>query len=402
MNLIPERVIPQDYLPSLSHYNDVPSDFDPMKQFSIETGYFVFTMMPSLRCDLNCPHCYLSLDQRRNSPIMSLDDLDTICQKVDEYYSSKPWMRKVFVCYWYGGEPTQLGQPYMLEAFKRMQAIFTEEKGYYVRHDVLTSLLNIDPSWYDIFKTWGRGHFQTSFDGLMRGKGYVRKWDKKIREAVSEGLSVATISVVNNELVKDGPKAILDYLMDLGVKEASFLPFMLNEQNQASEYEKFAPPMSTYSAFMIEISQYWADIKRKGGNPPHIGQMCYILGQKNLSSGANIAGQTMFLLPEGDFVLPDYKDGYLEFMKPFGNILESSFKEVIESKSRREYLRKQHTRNFNQECIDCNHKDHCIMEFWKDNRENDDCFGAKNYVDWLIEESSKHPDVFPTRHGLLF
>ena len=402
MNEIQVRHIDPGYLPDLSHYNDIPEDFDPQKQFSIETGYFVFTMMPSLRCDLNCPHCYLSLDQRRNSPIMSLDDLDLICKKVDEYYQSKPWMRKVIVCYWYGGEPTQMGQPYMLEAFKRMQAIFTEEKGYYVRHDILTSLLNVDPSWYDIFRTWGRGHFQTSFDGLMRGKGYMRKWDKKIREAVKEGLSVATISVVNNELVADGPKAILDYLMEIGAKESSFLPFMLNEQNMKSQYEKFAPPMAAYSDFMIELSEYWAEQKRAGNNPPHIGQMCYILGQSNLTPGANIAGQTMFLLPEGDFVLPDYKDGYLEFMKPFGNILAQSFREVLESRSRRDYLRRQHTRNFNQECIDCSYKDQCIMEFWKENREGDDCFGAKKYVQWLTKAAKKEPEIFPVRSAMLF
>ena len=24
------------------------------------------------------------------------------------------------------------------------------------------------------------------------------------------------------------------------------------------------------------------------------------------------------------------------------------------------------------------------MEFWKDNRENDDCFGGKKYIEWLL------------------
>lgn len=402
MNRIAQRHIDSEYLPNLSHYNEIPDDFDPLRQFSIETGYFIFTMMPSLRCDLNCPHCYLSLEQRRHSKIMSIEDIKNACIKVDEYYQSKPWMRKVIVCYWYGGEPTQLGQEYMLNAFKVMQEVFSEEKGYYVRHDVLTSLINVDPSWYEIFKTWGRGHFQTSFDGLMRGKGYVKKWDAKIREAVSHGLSVATISVVNKEIVADGPRKILDYLMELGVKEASFLPFMLNEQNQKTQYEKYAPPMKVYSEFMIELSKYWAEKKKAGENPPHIGQMCFILEQKNLGPGSNIAGQTMFLLPDGDFVLPDYKDGYLEYMRPFGNIIKGSFREVVESKERRSYLRRQHTRNYNPECMSCSLKDQCIMEFWKENRKDDDCFGAKEYVEWLNKAAEKEPDVFPTTSSLLF
>jgi sulfatase maturation enzyme AslB (radical SAM superfamily) len=320
---------------------------------------------------------------------MTVDDLIKACVKVDEYYQGRPDLKtKTIAFYWYGGEPTQMGQAYFLEAFSRIQEIFSEEKGYYIRHDILTSLLNIEDSWFDIFKTWGRGHFQTSFDGLMRGKGYMKKWDKRVRQAVSEGLAVSTISVVNHELVSDGPKGVLDYLIDLGVVESSFLPFMLNEQNAPESYEKFAPPMTAYSDFMIELTEYWYELKAKGVAVPYIGQMTYIIDRQGRPSKANIAGQTMFLLPDGDFVLPDYRDGFLEFMKPFGNIFESTFKEVINSRSRRDYIRRQYTRNYNSECVNCDHQNHCIMEFWKENRKGDDCFGAKKYVEWLIKEEA--------------
>lgn len=376
-------------LPEQENYKIIPDGFNPQVQCSIEQGYFVFTMMPSLRCDLNCPHCYLSIEQRRNSPIMTVDQLEIACKKVDDYYEAQTHLKqKVIIFYWYGGEPTQMGQDYMLDAFNRIKNIFTKNKGYYIRHEILTSLVFVDESWFEIFRTWGRGHFQTSFDGLMRGKSYVRKWDKKVREAVSRGLAVSTISVVNNELMSDGPRAVLDYLCDLGIQEASFLPFMLNEQNDGSKYEKFAPPMHGYSDFMIELTEYWYEKKAKGDFVPYIGQMSYIIGHLGGSAAANVAGQTMFLLPDGEFVLPDYKSGYLEFMKSFGNIFEQSFKEVITSRERRDYMRRQYTRNYNEECLSCDHSNHCIMEFWKDNREGDDCFGAKRYVDWLIKKES--------------
>jgi sulfatase maturation enzyme AslB (radical SAM superfamily) len=372
-------------LPKQSNYKSIPDDFDLSTQNSIEQGYFVFTMMPSLRCSLNCPHCYLTTEQRRNSPIMSVDQLEKACLKVADYYNEKTEIkRKVIVFYWYGGEPTEMGMDYMLDAFKRIQGIFPEEDGYYIRHEVLTSLIKINDDWFDVFKTWGRGHFQTSFDGLMRGKGYVKLWDKRVRQARSLGLSVSTISVVNNKLMEDGPKAILDYLCDLGVDEISFLPFMLNENNEGDKYEKYAPPMSGYSDFMIEITEYWYEKKKAGLKVPYIGQMSYILSRVNSQASANIAGQTMFLLPEGDFVLPDYKNGYLEYMKPFGNIFEDDFKDILSSESRRSYLRKQYLRNGNSDCTSCESKNHCIMEFWKENRNGDDCFGAKKYVNWLI------------------
>lgn len=372
--------------PDQKRYNVMPEGFDPDKQLSIEEGFFVFTMMPSLRCDLNCPHCYLSLDQRRNSPIMTLEGLEMACQKVEDYYAARPHIKtKMIICYWYGGEPTQMGIPYMVEAFRIIDRIMPESKGYYVRHEILTSLITVDEAWYDIFESWGRGHFQTSFDGLMRGKGYVKRWEKKVKEAISRGLSVSTISVVNNELIKDTPEDILDKLSELGIEEASFLPFMLNEQNQAESYEKFAPPMHEYSDFMIRLTSAWYDKKARGEHVPYIGQMSYIISRQGKPPGGNLPRQTMFLMPEGDFVLPDYKDGYLEFMKPFGNIFEQTFEEVLSSKSRRDYIRRQVTRNFNDECVKCEFRNSCIMEFWKENRKGDDCFGAKRYVQWLVE-----------------
>jgi sulfatase maturation enzyme AslB (radical SAM superfamily) len=388
-------------LPEKGDYRHFPEDFDISRQLTIETGYFVFTMMPSLRCSLNCPHCYLSLDQRRNSKIMSVEELEAACKKVRAYYDTKNITRKVIIFYWYGGEPTEMGLPYMLDAFSRIDKIFPESEGYYVRHDILTSLLMVDPEWFDVFKTWGRGHFQTSFDGLMRGKGYVKKWHKKVKEAIDYGLSVSTISVVNNELFKDGPEEILAYLADLGVEEASFLPFMLNEQNEGDKYEKFAPPMDQYSDFMIKLSREWYRRKNEGLFVPQIGQMNYVSSRSNLPEISNIAAQTLFLLPEGDFVLPDYKNGYLEFMRPFGNIFKQSFDQVLNSVDRQAYLRKQLTRNMNPECLSCDYKNNCIMEFWKENREGDDCFGARKFVEWIVNED-EHQGILSKQNPVMF
>lgn len=387
---------------SYNNINFLPVDFDVNKQTSIETGYFVFTMMPSLRCSLNCPHCYLTLEQRRNSEIMSLPKLEVACRKVAEYYSSMIHIKsKVIVFYWYGGEPTEMGLDYMLNAFHMISRVFPESDGYYVRHDILTSLVNVSDAWFDVFSTWGKGHFQTSFDGLMRGRGYVKKWENRIRDAVGNGLAVSTISVVNNELMRDGPEAILDYLVSLGVSEASFLPFMLNFQNKGEKYEKFAPPMIGYSEFMIGLSAHWLKLKESGVKVPHVGQLSYVVSRMGLPGISNIAAQTMFLLPNGDFVLPDYVDGYLEYMKVFGNIFELDFKGVLLSDSRRDYLRKQYLRNRNGDCMSCSKKNYCIMEFWKENREGDDCFGAARYVEW-IEQNKSIAEIFRKESFLMF
>ena len=71
-----------------------------------------------------------------------------------------------------------------------------------------------------------------------------------------------------------------------------------------------------------------------------------------------------------------------------GEIVKVVYK--LQSKERKSYLRKQVLRDNNPECMDCEHANKCVMEFWKKNREGDDCFGGKRYVDWLLSYVNKH------------
>ena len=143
--------------------------------------------------------------------------------------------------------------------------------------------------------------------------------------------------------------------------------------------------MNSWSDFMIEVSEVYFERKRNNLFVPEIGQLNFVLHQMKQPDMANIAAQTLFLLPNGDFVLPDYKNGYQEYMRVFGNILENNFEAVLKSPERKAYLRKQVLKDGNSECLSCDHANKCVMEFWKKNRHNDDCFGGKRYVEWLLE-----------------
>ena len=351
---------------------------------SIEQGYFVFTLMPSLFCKLRCPHCYLSLEQRKDKTIMSVEDLTTTCQKIDAYYDRQQIARKTIVGYWYGGEPTSMGQDYFTSAADAINDVFAADKGYRVKHTVLTALVGVKDDWFRLFDHYGLGEVQSSYDGNMRGKTYMKRWDERARAVVTSGLRLSTISVVNRELLNQGPEATLDYLADIGVAETSWLPFMWNEQNATGAYDEFAPRMGEYCDFMVGLSEHWLKRRGEGAHMPEIGQLRFILHQSESPLLANIAGQTLFLLPNGDFVLPDYREGWQEFMRVFGNILEQDFASILTSPARRRYLRRQVMRNNNPECLSCDHVDKCIMEFWKHNRPGDVCFGAKDYVEWVL------------------
>lgn len=358
---------------------------------SIEQGHFVLTMMPSLFCELDCPHCYLSKAERRDPTRLSDAKIAAILEKVDAYYDRRGIERKTIHAYQYGGEPTSMG----VDSFNRMldtiETVLPAHKGYDVRHTILTSLVEVDlGAWLPVFRDRCGGFLQTSFDGRMRGGSYVRKWDEKMRSARDLGLTLSTISVVNSRLLQDGPEATLDYLSDLGVVESSFLPFMWNEQNDGKKYDRLAPTMSAWSDFMIRLTRRWIERKKAGEHCPEIGQLRYILAQAEMTSPvSNVAGQTLFLMPNGDFALPDYRNGWQEYMNRFGNGLAKDFEDILSAPARRRYMRRQLTRNGNPECLSCPHSDKCVMEFWKDNRPDDDCFGGRRYVDWLLENKSE-------------
>lgn len=369
--------------------------FSPDTQVSIESGYLILTMMPSLYCEEKCPHCYLSKEQRSDKTIMSISNIELICKKIDTYYVNNKTPSKHIVLYWYGGEPTTMGMEYFKSAIDTINRILKPCKGYTLKHVVLTSLVNISSDWFAFFDRYCDGYFQTSYDGRMRGKKYLSEWEMRVKEAVNYGLSIGTLSVVNEEMLKVGANKTIEYLTSLGVSEAGFLPFMLNEQNKGKKYKRFAPTMENWSNFMIEATQKGRYLYSQGINSPTIGQEAFYFVQSYRDSAiSNSASQTLFLMPDGTFCLPDYKNGYEEFMQPFGNILKDDFDDILSGEARMKYLTKQLTRNSNVECLSCEHSNYCVMEFWKDNKNNDDCFGGKKYLDWLNKNNeSRYGDL---------
>lgn len=362
---------------------------------TIENGYFVFTLMPTLQCPYNCKHCYLSLEQRRDPTTMSIEDMRKVCRKIDAYWDEVQPPHRVVLVYNYGGEPTSTGPDYF-EAYVAMMAEeFPASKGYEVKHVMLTSMLGVDLDvWAPLWMKHSGGYVQTSYDGSMRSNSYVRKWEAKVRDAIGRGLRVATISVVNADLLAQGAAETLDYLSELGICETGWLPFMLNEQNSvAGKYDRYAPTMRAFNDYMIAMIDHWYRLKQQAQNPPAIGEAHFVIDRAKRGSMSNMCGQTLFLLPNGDFVLPNYKEGYKEYMHRFGNILdpETTFHDILVSRERRAYMRRQVMRNGNPECQGCELKNACVMEFAKPNKADDECFGAKRFAEHVIHLNSLDP-----------
>ena len=348
----------------------------------IEQGRLILTMMPSLYCKLDCPHCYLTKEQRRSKESLTLEQIKSTIKKINRYYKKKDIHAAIDI-YWYGGEPTTMG----VDLFSDMCDIINIGlKTHRVKHILLSALVGVDiDNWSPVIKKYCSGKIQTSYDGLMRGQRYDATWQKQVTKCFDNGISVNTLSVFNKKIQFDGYQKTFIKLMELGIRECGWLPFQKNTRNDYSGmYEEHSTSMSDFSDFMINFTKLNNDTHTDDGSVFLIGNELFINSMDiNGVSMSNTGAQTVFLMPNGDIVMPDYDNLNVEYMRLFGNILTQSFEQVLTSKSRRDWIRRQINRNNNKECLSCNFWNCCLMEFWKNNNKNDDCYGAKKYVEWL-------------------
>ena len=198
----------------------------------IETGRLILTMMPSLYCRFNCPHCYLTKEQRRSKDCLSLEQIQTTVVKINNYYQSQNIHNAVIDIYWYGGEPTTMG----VECFSDMCDIINIGfKNHQVKHTLLSALVGVDiDKWIPIIKKYCNSKLQTSYDGLMRGKRYAKAWQQQVVYAHSNGIEVNTLSVFNKSIQTTGHKQTFNQLRALGVQQCGWLPIQKNTRNHST------------------------------------------------------------------------------------------------------------------------------------------------------------------------
>lgn len=368
---------------------------------NIENGHFILTMFPSLKCELNCPHCYLTKEQRSGKTYLSKELFTEMVIKVKDYYEAKEIKNATIVFYWYGGEPTALPLDYYKELISIAKSILPVT--YEIKNHFLTNLFTLDTNWLDFLTNECENYFQTSYDYEMRGKNYLNRWLKNVKKTAKMGFDIGAINVFNSTMI-GREKEIYQQLKDIKVVEIGFLPFMKNYANlanDAKEYKQWYANMEQLSEFLINFLKLHIEDLKENPDTFRIGNVAHILrGTRSDSFYNNIAGQTLFFLETGDFALPDYVNNYLdreeiefqdvEYLNKFEKIQGHTFNEVLTSKRREDYLNRQITLNNNEKCNSCEYKGLCSMEFWKsDNLDNSgECPGNYKFIDYILNELS--------------
>lgn len=369
---------------------------------NIENGYFILTMFPTLKCEINCPHCYLTKEQRSGENSLSPEVFTDMLIKVKQYYLDKNITSPKIIFYWYGGEPTVLP----LDYYKELIAIQKEilPKSFSIKNQFLINLQKFQPKWLQFFKNETDNYFQSSYDYLMRGENYLNNWIKNINKSVKMGFNVGAISVFNSTMINK-EEIIYKQISKLNLVEIGFLPFMKNYTNladEAKEYKKWYGNMFEFSKFLINFTKLHIEDLKQNKKTFRIGNIAHILKKQEFKhTYSNIAGQTMFFYENGDFGLPDYFDNYLdrkeieyqdvEFVNIFKNISKNSFEDVLNSENRENFIEKQINVNNDRRCLSCEYKKLCTMEIWKSSNidNSGECPGSYNFIEYIIEKLPK-------------
>ena len=91
----------------------------------------VMIFKPIERCNSNCVYC--DVVKHGDRSIMSLDLLELIFQKINEYLLNHP--EENFQLIWHGGEPCLLGAEYFLKALD-FQNKHCPQTASRIKHDV--------------------------------------------------------------------------------------------------------------------------------------------------------------------------------------------------------------------------------------------------------------------------
>jgi hypothetical protein len=96
--------------------------------------------------------------------------------------------------------------------------------------------------------------------------------------------------------------------MELGIRECGWLPFQKNIRNDnTGMYDEHSTSMNEFSDFMIGFTNLNNDTHADDGSVFLIGNEMFINSMNiNGTSMSNTGAQTVFLMPNGDMVMPNY------------------------------------------------------------------------------------------------
>jgi len=324
---------------------------------------YSWVMIPTTDCNAQCQYCFQKKTHKNN---WSLEDMRIIFEKMRIFAIHNHIGKYRF--YWQGGEIMMLGTSFFDDAAHIQAQILANIE---ISNSIQTNLLAYNKTWGRVIKKYFRGIVSTSVDypNLYRriqaggNAEYMTEWQKRYARASDDGIRVNVISIPNEESIKIGAKAFLDYFANrLKVKGLQInLAFPINGgKTLKSKFYKYLPSLN---AFMKELAvEYLHHYETTEFALSPIREIMRTMRGECLWQGPCIfakccASQFMTIGPRGECSVCDC---WLDVGKDriFGNVLTDDIDELIRHPFRNELFERTES-IINKECRGCDYLHMC-------------------------------------------
>ncbi len=236
---------------------------------------------PTTACNATCAYCYAAGHAPTPSTVMSLETLELLFARIDEYLAERP--RETMGVVWHGGEPLLLG-PRFFAAAVELQRKRCGGVANRIRHGIQSNLTLLTSELAGLLKELGIHTVGSSCDPVtdlraLGRAGDAAAYDRRYREGLAllerEGLRAGVMYVVTRPVL-DRPLEVFRRLTELPVTGPIDLnPVVLAEGEGALEVTG-----EEYCTFLGAIFPEWWAVRDRH---PEVGP--FSLLTRNLRDG---------------------------------------------------------------------------------------------------------------------
>lgn len=385
----------------------------------------LYHLYPTMKCNLDCQHCFLFSDVRKDKRIMTLDEFKTAVDKIALHFKNDDTAEFADVTI-IGGEPTTVPARFYEDCIPYLRAKFNEVGKQYLL-SIVTNFTNIKglkkiaPMFDMITTSYEYDRFDAQLISAFNAKKSI--WWKNLDEWIETGHKLG-LSISLTKDTSDNVIECLDMLYETGVRYFQFNYMhpdgeLLKAMTTNESYEIFQDNrraiLTENQPYKAEISGeqtvwggfereakamkkvlHWYIAKRKAGQEVSVYP---IESHANAMSGRG--NDDGFLCPsmnslcvrtDGEVTGCTIESGQRDAIT-YGNVYTDDLSEIMESKARTDHVSTLNT--MGAVCYGCEFYSMCRGNckfrntVWSEDP-NDECQGLKSY---LLELKDNLDDV---------
>ena len=292
----------------------------------------VMVMKATRHCNLRCIYCHSWSDGPNQT--MTFE----VLARATRGALTTPGVRVVeFV--WHGGETTLLPLSFFRKALWLQQRF--RQPGQKVLNALQTNGTNLTPEWFEFCRRYALS-LGISLDGppeihdRRRVDIAGRPTSQRVREALADlqasGLEHGVLMVIDDDLVAAGAAAVLDHLLEIGVRDVGLLNVIPENRSPGSPVTGSYLAWPRFVDFLRELFRLWWPAHRERISFRELADLVgKIQGHRALSCvfDGNCMGGFLTVEPMGEISACDKylrAEGY-----QFGNVLQSELADLLAS-----------------------------------------------------------------------